>query len=81
MSEVKIFCPKCKWVPGPADVWMCIPGCHCVWNTFDTCGVCPRCGKNWEHTQCLACAQWSPHVDWYHELAPQRLVEELAVAE
>ena len=27
---------------------------------------CPACGKVWHHTQCLVCARWSRHMDWYH---------------
>ncbi len=68
MREVKIFCPKCQWVPSPSSRWIC--RCGCVWNTFETAGVCPQCGKNWEDTQCLSCHAWSPHVDWYHETIP-----------
>ena len=70
MKEVKIFCPKCQRVPPPSDYWMCEPACGCVWHTFETGGVCPQCGKNWEDTQCLGCHQWSPHADWYHETIP-----------
>ena len=76
MPEIRIFCPKCRWVPQPADRWQCAAPCLCVWNTFETCGVCPQCGRNWDHTQCLACHQWSPHVDWYHDLAPKDAVQE-----
>ncbi|MEO0446476.1 MAG: hypothetical protein AAF191_10425 [Verrucomicrobiota bacterium] len=46
---------------------MCGDDCGAVWNTFDTGGVCPRCGKAWEDTQCLRCFRWSPHSDWYHQ--------------
>ena len=67
MREIKVYCPKCRWVPRPSDLWMCVPACRRLWHTFDTCGVCPRCGKNWEDTQCHACQQFSPHIDWYHE--------------
>ncbi len=77
MREVKIFCPKCEWVPQAADLWLCGPGCGCLWHTFDTCGVCPRCGKNWEDTQCPACVLWSPHADWYHETTPVAEREEV----
>lgn len=72
MREVKIFCPKCKWVPKASDRWMCGSVCRCIWNTFDTCGICPKCGRNWEDTKCLACRGWSPHADWYHELVPDK---------
>ena len=78
MRNVRIFCPKCEWVPQPADRWMCLPSCGCEWNTFETCGVCPGCGKDWKDTMCLACNGWSPHIEWYHE---QALVEEKECAE
>jgi hypothetical protein len=70
MRRVKIFCPKCDYVPKPADQWVCVSSCGCRWHTFDTCGVCPKCGKNWEHTACPLCQQWSLHIDWYHEIVP-----------
>ncbi len=66
MHNVKIRCPKCQWEPKPWSVWMCI--CNTVWNTFDTGGRCPGCGKIWKDTQCLACHKWSPHLDWYDGL-------------
>ena len=71
MDQVKIFCPKCKWVPQPSNVWVCEPACGSTWNTFATNGVCPQCGKFWEETQCQACHQWSRHGDWYHEPDPE----------
>lgn len=76
MRKIEIFCPKCAYRPQPSDSWMCAVGCGCIWNTFETCGVCPQCGKNWEDTQCLACWQWSPHKDWYHETLPDAVKEE-----
>lgn len=65
--EVKIYCPKCRWEPEQSSRWQCT--CLCTWNTFDTGGVCPDCGKAWETTQCLSlpCHRHSPHRDWYHE--------------
>jgi hypothetical protein len=71
MREIKIFCPQCRYVPRPSDRWTCISACGCLWNTFDTCGVCPKCGRNWEMTQCPRCVQLSPHGDWYHEETPK----------
>ena len=38
-----------------------------MWNTFDTGGTCPGCGKKWRFTQCLACNAMSLHEDWYHD--------------
>ncbi len=62
----RIRCPRCGWHPGKRDRWQC--SCLFVWNTFDTEGVCPSCGRRWHETQCMACHVWSPHKDWYvHE--------------
>src|SRR5687767_4560247 len=77
--RVEIFCPKCEYVPRRSDLWACEPSCGCQWHTFDTCGVCPNCGKNWEDTQCPTCARWSPHVAWYHDCIEQERVEEMVV--
>ena len=65
---MKIYCPKCEWQPGAGDRWYC--SCGHAWNTFDTQGRCPKCGKVWLDTQCLACHKWSKHHDWYHDLPP-----------
>ena len=65
-KEPRIRCPKCRWRPRKEDRWFCNkPKCGCVWNTFDTHGVCPKCSHVWMHTACLACHQWSLHEDWY----------------
>ena len=71
MATIKIVCPKCEWEPKPTDLWQC--SCRHSWHTFDTCGRCPECGKQWNDTQCHGpwnggCARWSPHVDWYKGL-------------
>lgn len=63
----KIRCPLCRWEPQKTDRWVCDPGCHHRWNTFDTAGICPSCGKHWDETACLRCGGWSPHADWYEE--------------
>jgi len=80
--EVKIYCPKCKWEPSQNDRWVCEVTCGHTWNTFDTGGVCPECGKSWKVTTCLSCGSRSPHRDWYHqygndpvEVAEEELVE------
>lgn len=66
MREPEIYCPRCKWKPRAESRWHCLPGCDTVWNTFWTGGVCPGCAHHWQHTQCLACLEISPHKDWYH---------------
>src|SRR5690242_12400308 len=60
----RIRCPRCGWVPRRESRWWCSP-CGTAWNTFETRGLCPGCGKQWEHTACLRCGQWSRHADWY----------------
>ena len=64
--EVIIFCPKCAWEPRPESLWFC-GGCGHSWNTFETAGNCPECGKAHRETQCLSCHVHSPHADWYHD--------------
>ncbi len=59
----RIRCPKCEWQPTAADLWAC--QCGYTWHTFDTGGVCPSCLHQWITTQCLKCAGWSAHSDWY----------------
>ena len=72
--EVKIYCPKCAWEPQQSSRWWCGPkmgGCGYSWNTFDTGGVCPECGKAWEETACLSCHRMSAHRAWYHEFTAE----------
>lgn len=66
---MQIACPKCKWEPDAGSRWVCGPGgCGHSWNTFETMGRCPACHKQWKETSCHACLQWSPHLDWYHDV-------------
>jgi hypothetical protein len=58
-----IRCPKCAWTPRAKHRWQC--RCRHRWNTFETRGVCPECGHQWETTGCLSCRAISPHTDWY----------------
>lgn len=72
--RVEIYCPKCTYHPTESDRWSC--QCRTLWNTFETFGTCPDCGKWWKETQCPACVAWSPHQSWYHELiSDQKVVE------
>lgn len=59
----RIRCPKCRWQPQRDSLWMCV--CLHTWNTFDTRGLCPGCGLQWQDTCCLKCLQWSKHREWY----------------
>ena len=75
----RIRCPRCGWTPRSGDRWLCtctldsslykrgMCTCGHAWNTFDTRGRCPGCGRRWLHTQCLSCGAWSPHLEWYAE--------------
>lgn len=65
----RIRCPRCAWQPRRRDRWICVPECGTSWNTFDTRGRCPGCGRQWLETACLACGRWSPHLDWYEPAA------------
>ena len=67
-----VRCPMCRWRPTRTDTWACNPGCGHVWNTFDTKGECPSCGKRWIATQCTKCGTWSNHDDWYERPRPER---------
>jgi phage FluMu protein Com len=62
-GRVRIRCPRCGWEPRAEDRWIC--SCLHVWNTFDTGGICPACGRKWFETRCPRCKEWSPHADWY----------------
>ena len=69
MENLRIRCPECEWEPDGGPYWQC--DCGKAWNTFETMGTCPRCGKKWHDTQCPGpmppggCGRWSPHDDWY----------------
>ena len=58
-----IRCPQCRWEPRTMNLWSCNCGHH--WNTFDTRGLCPGCGYQWDITGCLQCGVVSPHQEWY----------------
>lgn len=61
----RIRCPRCGWEPGRDDRWACT--CLHAWNTFETGGVCPACGRSWSETQCPRCGAWSRHEEWYED--------------
>lgn len=68
-GDAGVRCPCCGWRPAKHDSWACNPGCGRAWNTFETGGECPDCGKRWGMTQCLHCGTWSRHEDWYEDVA------------
>lgn len=59
----RLACPRCRYSPKSTDRWQC--NCGHRWNTFDTHGVCPACGCQWNETACAVCGEWSTHKDWY----------------
>jgi DNA-directed RNA polymerase subunit RPC12/RpoP len=61
----RIRCPRCAWEPERHHQWTCT--CLHCWNTFDTRGICPACGRFWAQTQCPRCSEWSMHEAWYAE--------------
>ena len=73
---VKIHCPRCEWAPSAGDRWQCRPGCHTIWNTFETRARCPGCSKQWLVTACYACNTSSLHEDWYHDETPDTQAHE-----
>jgi hypothetical protein len=64
-----IRCPRCKWTPRRENLWTC--DCGHQWNTFDTRGLCPGCGRQWEITMCFQCGEMSPHSEWYEKKEPR----------
>lgn len=68
MKKTLIRCPKCSWEPDGDSHWVC-QVCNTRWNTFETRGRCPSCGKVYEDTACIkrrgGCGEMSPHADWY----------------
>ena len=67
-QTLRIRCPKCDWEPDEKALWVC-DVCNTKWNTFETHGCCPTCGKVFEDTMCSrrrgGCGQMSPNADWY----------------
>jgi hypothetical protein len=63
-----IACPKCGWEPDERSVWVC-DVCGTRWNTFETHGKCPTCGKIYIDTECSrakgGCGEMSLNADWY----------------
>jgi predicted RNA-binding Zn-ribbon protein involved in translation (DUF1610 family) len=56
-------CPECGWVPFALNAWKC-KECGFVWDTFQTGGICPRCGHGHDDTACLRCRRISSNARW-----------------
>lgn len=84
MQEVLIYCPLCKWKPPKAPLWVCLPVCGHKWDTFETSGQCPKCGEQFERTNCPSCKQFPLHKNWYHypqKLTPREKKKEVVLIE
>jgi hypothetical protein len=71
IGGLNISCPKCGWEPDESCRWVC-DVCDTRWNTFETHGVCPNCGKVYKDTMCSkrrgGCGQMSLNSDWYEPI-------------
>jgi hypothetical protein len=47
-------CPACKTAPPLGELWRC-GKCGQAFDTFQTQGICPHCGTQFNVTQCLDC--------------------------
>jgi hypothetical protein len=73
-----ISCPKCGWEPDESCRWKC-DECGTSWNTFETRGKCPGCGKQFIDTRCSkskgGCGQTCLNADWYEPIEQIKLQE------
>jgi Zn-dependent protease len=66
-------CPNCKTAPPLGEYWKC-GQCGQPFDTFQTRGVCPRCGAQFAQTKCLDCGALNPINDWMvASLVPSKL--------
>jgi Zn-dependent protease len=61
------FCPFCREHPPQAPLWSC--PCGSRFDTFQTGGNCPACGRTYQTTMCPFCAQLSPLHLWFPQNA------------
>jgi len=68
VNDTNVSCPKCGWEPDEKDIWVC-DECKTRWNTFQTRGKCPGCGKVFIDTQCSkqkgGCGELSLNAEWF----------------
>jgi Zn-dependent protease len=51
-----VACPACGRPPLVGRFWTCAQ-CNTPFDTFETGGVCPQCGHQYDVTECFACRQ------------------------
>jgi Zn-dependent protease len=56
-------CPGCKAAPPAGNLWRC-GKCGQGFDTFQTLGICPHCGAQYQSTQCLDCGASHPIGAW-----------------
>ena len=56
-------CPVCKLAPPRAAFWRC-GKCRNGFDTFETHGLCPHCGTQYDLTACLECNSLRPLSEW-----------------
>ena len=56
-------CPSCRTAPPLGTLWRC-GNCGNPFDTFATMGTCPRCGTQFNMTQCFDCGTASPVSEW-----------------
>jgi hypothetical protein len=56
-------CPSCKTAPHIGPNWRC-SDCTATFDTFETLGQCPTCGKKFAQTRCLNCGALHAVGEW-----------------
>jgi Zn-dependent protease len=56
-------CPSCRTSPPVGTLWVC-GKCRTAFDTFETQGVCPKCGTQFAATKCLDCGAVNPISAW-----------------
>jgi hypothetical protein len=56
-------CPVCGSAPPLGSFWLC-SNCRNRFDTFETQGVCPRCGAGFNLTSCMDCGRARPIEEW-----------------
>jgi hypothetical protein len=54
MTDERNGCWSCDFIDQGKKYWNCT--CGCVWNPFETNGICPLCKYMWDYIQCPTCA-------------------------